>query len=100
MPSVGFSNKMSLHDSVSGYHQMIPLQINQHKDIFKIPWKNYMFDQMLPRLRSAEYTYQRAMAPVFNFFTMIHIDDIFISCEADKEHIFYLRRTFDRNKFG
>ena len=57
MPRVGVSYKISLHDSVSGYHQMIPLHINQHEDIFKVPWNNYMFDQMLPGLRNAEDTF-------------------------------------------
>ena len=52
---------------------------------------------MLPRLRSAEYTFQRAMAPIFNFFTMIYIDDIIICFETDKEYLF---KIFDRNKFG
>ena len=78
---------------------MIPFQINQHKDIFKVPWNNYMFEQMLPGLRNVEDTFQRAMAPVFNFFTMIYIDDIIIFFEADKEYLFHLRRIFDRNKF-
>ena len=63
---------------------VISLQINQHKDIFKIPWNNYLFDQMLPRLWSAEDTFQRAMPLVFNFFSMIYIDDILICFKADK----------------
>ena len=94
------SNKMSLHDSVSGCHQMIPLPINQHKAIFKVPWRNYIFDQMLPGLRGVEDAFQRTMAPIFNFFTMIYIDDIIICFHADKEWFFDLRGTFDRNKFG
>lgn len=97
---VGVYNRMSLHDSFSGYHQMIPLQINQLKEFFMFPWSKYMFNQKLPGLKSAGDTFRRTMAHVCNFFTMVYLDDIIICFKHDKEYFFYLRKIFYKNKFG
>ena len=44
-----------------------------------------MFDQMPSGLRSAEATFQRAMAPDLSYFTMIYIDDIIVYFKTNEE---------------
>ena len=72
---VGFSNQISLHDSFLGYHQMIPLQINQPKDFFKFPWDSYMLRQIPPELEIVGDTFQKTMPLVLNFSTLVYMDD-------------------------
>ena len=72
------SNKLSSLGSVSDYNQVIILPTDQHKATFKEPWGTYMFDQMPSELKSVEDTFQRAMAHVLSYFTMLYLDDIII----------------------
>ena len=98
--NLGVSNHISLHDIVSGYHQMIPLQINQIKDFFKFPWDSCILKQIPPRLKDTGDTFRRTMFPVFNFFTMVYIDDIIICFKNDKEYLFYLKKICNKNTYG
>ena len=87
---LGVSNHVSLHDSILGYHQMIPLQNNQLKDFFKFAGRSFKFKPIFSNLKDTADTFQRTMFPVLNFFTMVYLDDIIICFKNDKEYLFYL----------
>ena len=86
-------------DGFSGYNQVHIRDQDQLKTTFTTEWGTFAFNRMPFGLCNALGTFQRLMMDIFQdflrHFLEVFIDDfaVFSSC---KDHLGYLRRTFQR----
>jgi hypothetical protein len=89
----------SFLDGFSGYNQVSIRKEDQLKTTFTTDWGTYAFNRMPFGLCNAPGTFQRLMMDIFQdflkHFLEVFIDD-FAVFSAWRDHLAYLRRTFER----
>lgn len=94
---------MSMLDGFSGYNQVAMDKEDQKKTTFTTPQVTFMYARTPFRLLNAGPTFKRAMDIDFfgDKFVVIYLDDITIFSKSDEEHLYHLKRTFDKcRRFG
>ncbi|XP_052735536.1 uncharacterized protein LOC128197521 [Vigna angularis] len=90
----------SFMDGFSGYNQIKMAPEDMEKMTFITLWGTFCYKVMSFGLKNAGATYQRAMVTLFH--DMMHkeievyVDDMIAKSESEEEHIFNLRKLFER----
>ncbi|XP_022632809.1 uncharacterized protein LOC106780655 [Vigna radiata var. radiata] len=90
----------SFMDGFSGYNQIKMVPEDMEKTTFITLWGTFCYKVMPFGLKNVGATYQRAMVALFH--DMMHkeievyVDDMIAKSESEEEHIFNLRKLFER----